>query len=125
MLGLGWKEWTFLIVSTLNILITIGLTIDRLVIVTEDDETSSSDFTFAILILVNACKYAVVLVLHEIFSCNSNSHMRGVSTERILERKSLNFFTITIQQNIVVLTSRITSNIRKHLTKLFAGIDIA
>ena len=91
LLGLGWKEWTFLIVSTLNILITIGLTIDRLVIVTENDETSSSDFTFAILILVNACKYAVVLVLHEIFSCNSNSHMRGVSTERILERKSLNF----------------------------------
>ena len=85
MLGLGWKEWTFLIVSTLNILITIGLTIDRLVIVTEDNETSSSDFTFAILILVNACKYIVALVLLEILSFNSKSHMRVVYTKRMLD----------------------------------------
>ena len=57
LMGLGWKEWTFLIVSVINLLVTIGLTIDRLVIVTDHHDTSSSDFTFAILILVNAGKY--------------------------------------------------------------------
>ena len=62
-MGLGWKEWTFLVVSTVNILVTVGLTIDRLVIVTEEHETSSSDFTFAILILVNSSKSCIATYL--------------------------------------------------------------
>ena len=55
-MGLGWKEWSFLVVSVINLLATIGLTIYRLVIVTKHGQTSSSDFTFALLLIVNASK---------------------------------------------------------------------
>ena len=56
-LSLVWEEWTFLLVSMVNILITLGLTIQRLVELVSDNKTDSQDFTFAVLLLVNLCKY--------------------------------------------------------------------
>ncbi len=53
-MGLGWREWSFMIVSFVNLLLTLGLTIDRLVVITDKHQTSTADFTFAILILANA-----------------------------------------------------------------------
>ena len=54
--GLLWKEKLFLVLSFINILAAVGLTTYRLVVVARDDP-QNSDFTFTILIIVNACKY--------------------------------------------------------------------
>ncbi|XP_046575473.1 uncharacterized protein LOC124283453 [Haliotis rubra] len=65
--GLYPKEWAFLVVSTINILAAVGLTIYRLVVVVESDP-ESSDFTFTILLLINAgfsAFYVIHGVLHE------------------------------------------------------------
>lgn len=58
-------EWTFLIVSSANILTAIGLTIYRLVIVVQDDP-QSSDFTFAVLLLING-GFCFFYVFHGVF----------------------------------------------------------
>ncbi|KAK3102786.1 hypothetical protein FSP39_013904, partial [Pinctada imbricata] len=50
---LSYREWSFLIISVCNILAAVGLTIYRLVKVSIDDP-SSADFTFALLLLLNA-----------------------------------------------------------------------
>jgi hypothetical protein len=51
------KEKLFLLVSVANILATIGLTIERLVvIVAVEKNPDSPDFTFAILLLINSGK---------------------------------------------------------------------
>lgn len=52
--GLSAKEWLFLVFTTLNILTAIGLTAYRLVEIIKDDESDTSDFTFIILLLLNA-----------------------------------------------------------------------
>lgn len=51
--GLFPKEWAFLVISAVNILAAICLTIVRLVEVAETD-LESPDFTFTILLLINA-----------------------------------------------------------------------
>ena len=52
----------FIIVAILNITATIGLTIFRLIKLAGEDNTSSPDFTFAVLILVNASESSFLLV---------------------------------------------------------------
>ncbi|KAK7490026.1 hypothetical protein BaRGS_00018726 [Batillaria attramentaria] len=51
--GLYAREWVFIVISAVNILTAIGLTIVRLVKVLED-YPQSPDFTFTILLLLNA-----------------------------------------------------------------------
>jgi len=53
------QEWIFLAVSIVNIAATIGLTIERIVVTVQSDP-SNPDFTFALLLLINAGSYAVV-----------------------------------------------------------------
>ncbi|XP_045166628.1 uncharacterized protein LOC123530012 [Mercenaria mercenaria] len=60
--GLLPKERWFLVLSFINILAAIGLTAYRLVVVAKDDPTNS-DFTFTILIIVNAA-FVAFYVLH-------------------------------------------------------------
>ena len=52
------QEWIFLAVSIVNIVATIGLTIERIVVTVQSDP-SNPDFTFALLLLINAGSYAV------------------------------------------------------------------
>ncbi|XP_046570227.1 uncharacterized protein LOC124278542 [Haliotis rubra] len=73
--GLYPKEWAFLVVSTINILAAVGLTIYRLVVVVESDP-ESSDFTFTILLLINA-GFSAFYVIH------------GVLRERVYELYAL------------------------------------
>lgn len=66
--GLSYKEWGFLVLTTVNILTAIGLTTYRLVTVIDHHETKTPDFTFIILLLLNAgfCLfYAIHGVLRE------------------------------------------------------------
>ena len=65
--GLSAKEWLFLVFTTLNILTAIGLTAYRLVKIIKDDKSDTSDFTFIILLLLNAGK----------FTCNSRDTDRA------------------------------------------------
>ena len=51
--GLLVIEWLFLAVSVVNIVATIGLTVERMAVVVRDDP-NNPDFTFALLLLVNA-----------------------------------------------------------------------
>ncbi|KAI0209978.1 hypothetical protein LSAT2_005315 [Lamellibrachia satsuma] len=60
--GLMIIEWAFLAVSVVNIVATIGLTIERMVIVVQSDPTNS-DFTFALLLLVNAV-FCLIYAVH-------------------------------------------------------------
>ncbi|XP_070192468.1 uncharacterized protein [Littorina saxatilis] len=69
--GLYYKEWIFLVISFLNISTAVALTLARLVQVVEDDP-KSSDFTFGILLLINA-GFCLFYVLH------------GVLRERVYE----------------------------------------
>ncbi|XP_067683331.1 uncharacterized protein [Haliotis asinina] len=73
--GLYPKEWAFLVVSSINILAAVGLTIYRLVVVVESDP-ESSDFTFTILLLINA-GFSAFYVIH------------GVLRERVYELYAL------------------------------------
>ncbi|XP_071082599.1 uncharacterized protein [Haliotis cracherodii] len=73
--GLYPKEWAFLVVSTINILAAVGLTIYRLVLVVQTDP-ASSDFTFTILLLINA-GFSAFYVVH------------GVLRERVYELYAL------------------------------------
>ncbi|XP_012942716.1 uncharacterized protein LOC101849234 isoform X1 [Aplysia californica] len=59
--GLFAKEWIFLFVSSVNILSAIGLTLYRMITVLREDP-ESADFTFTLLLLINAgfCIYYVV-----------------------------------------------------------------
>ena len=52
-MGLSVKEVTFLVLTTINILTAACLTIYRLIKVVEDDP-EKPDFTFAVLLLINA-----------------------------------------------------------------------
>ena len=52
--GLEIKEWAFLVVSMINLLVTLALTIYRQVVVISHEHTEEPDFTFCILIIVNA-----------------------------------------------------------------------
>ena len=54
--GLFTKEKWFLALSLLNIVAAIGLTLYRLIYVAINDPTST-DFTFTLLIILNASKY--------------------------------------------------------------------
>ena len=47
--GLEAVEWTFLIISVINVLVAVGLTINRIVVL----EKGSPDYTFAIILLIN------------------------------------------------------------------------
>ncbi|KAL4226670.1 hypothetical protein ACF0H5_014650 [Mactra antiquata] len=60
--GLLAKEKWFVILSLINILAAIGLTAYRLYVVARDDP-ENSDFTFTILIIVNAC-FVAFYVFH-------------------------------------------------------------
>ena len=51
--GLYTREWAFLVLSFINITAAVSLTLVRMVQVLEDDP-KSSDFTFTILLLINA-----------------------------------------------------------------------
>lgn len=65
--GLMILEWIFLAVSMVNIVATIGLTIERIVVVVRSDP-SNPDFTIALLLLVNAVfcfAYAIHGLLRE------------------------------------------------------------
>ncbi|XP_046353344.2 uncharacterized protein LOC124133130 [Haliotis rufescens] len=59
------KERFFLLVSTINILVAVGLTIYSLVVVLKTDP-ESSDFTFTILLLINA-GFCIFYVVHGLF----------------------------------------------------------
>lgn len=69
--GLFPREWLFVTVSLVNLLTAIGLTLYRLVQVLEDD-SKSPDFTFTLLLLVNA-GFCLFYVFH------------GVLRERVYE----------------------------------------
>ena len=59
--GLGKWEWVFLMTSLISILACIALSIVRLVQVVEDvNEQNSNDFTFTILLIMNACKVSFI-----------------------------------------------------------------
>ena len=45
--------WLFLAASVVNIVATIGLTVERMAVVVRDDP-NNPDFTFALLLIVNA-----------------------------------------------------------------------
>ncbi|KAK2177098.1 hypothetical protein NP493_619g06000 [Ridgeia piscesae] len=65
--GLMIQEWIFLAVSIVNIAATIGLTIERIVVTVQSDP-SNPDFTFALLLLINAVfclAYAIHGLLRE------------------------------------------------------------
>ena len=51
--GLFTKEKWFLALSVINILAAVGLTLYRLIVVARDDP-QNSDFTFTLLIIINA-----------------------------------------------------------------------
>ncbi|KAJ7331212.1 hypothetical protein OS493_019994 [Desmophyllum pertusum] len=62
--GLEAVEWTFLIISVINVLVAVGLTINRLVVL----ENDTPDYTFAIILFINigfCLFYAVHGVLRE------------------------------------------------------------
>ncbi|GFO21262.1 hypothetical protein PoB_004776700, partial [Plakobranchus ocellatus] len=69
--GLFPREWLFIIVSLINLLTAVGLTISRLVMVVQND-SRSPDFTFAVLLLVNS-GFCLFYVFH------------GVLRERVYE----------------------------------------
>lgn len=54
-MGLHFKDWLFISVSFINILAAVGLTTYRLVVVVKEN-SDSSDFTFTVLLLINAGK---------------------------------------------------------------------
>ena len=47
--GLEAEEWTFLTISIINVLVAIGITIDRLIELQKD----TPDYTFAIILFIN------------------------------------------------------------------------
>lgn len=47
------REWSFLCLSIVNIMIALALTIDRLIKISKNRETGSAEFTFAVLLLFN------------------------------------------------------------------------
>ena len=63
--GLYTREWAFLILSFINITAAVSLTLVRMVQVLEDDP-KSSDFTFTILLLINAG--TVTMAIHKIYN---------------------------------------------------------
>ncbi|CAL1547338.1 unnamed protein product [Lymnaea stagnalis] len=70
--GLFGKEWIFLIVSMINILTAISLTLYRMIIVINEKDSQSPDFTFTLLLLINS-GFCIFYVLH------------GIMRERIFE----------------------------------------
>ncbi|XP_041377969.1 uncharacterized protein LOC121390243 isoform X2 [Gigantopelta aegis] len=63
--GLHPIEWAFLVISSVNILAAIGLTLYRMIVVIQDDP-GSSDFTFTLLLLINAA-FSGFYVIHGVF----------------------------------------------------------
>ena len=55
--GLEGVEWAFLTISVINVLVAIGLTIDRLVELNQN----TPDYTFAIILFINI---GTILVQH-------------------------------------------------------------
>ncbi|KAK6994165.1 hypothetical protein BgiMline_010752 [Biomphalaria glabrata] len=70
--GLFPKEWLFVIVSIINITTAIGLTLYRMIVVVQSEDSDSPDFTFTLLLLINAV-FCYFYVLH------------GVLRERVFE----------------------------------------
>ncbi|XP_059150781.1 uncharacterized protein LOC131937399 [Physella acuta] len=64
--GLSRNEWIFLLVSSANILTAIALTLYRMISVIKDDDSQNPDFTFTLLLLINA-GFCVYYVLHGVF----------------------------------------------------------
>ena len=65
--GLYTREWAFLILSFINITAAVSLTLVRMVQVLEDDP-KSSDFTFTILLLINAGTMINTMAIHKIYN---------------------------------------------------------
>lgn len=59
--GLGWLEWAFLLISSCNITIAIGLTLERLIITRNDP--NSFDFTYSLLLLIS-CLFCIFYVFN-------------------------------------------------------------
>ncbi|XP_062579074.1 uncharacterized protein LOC134240957 [Saccostrea cucullata] len=61
--GLDAKETIFLVVSIANILTALGLTLYRFITVIDDGKSDSSDFTFALILIINGV-FCIFYVFH-------------------------------------------------------------
>lgn len=61
--GLNAKETSFLIISIVNILTALGLTLYRFITVIKEGESGSADFTFALILIINGA-FSIFYVFH-------------------------------------------------------------
>lgn len=67
--GLEAEEWTFLTISVINVLVAIGITIDRLVELRKD----TPDYTFAIILFINIGMFLSGMKIDgDLFTCADN-----------------------------------------------------
>ena len=58
--GLNAKETSFLVISIVNILTALGVTLYRFITVIKDGQSGSADFTFALILIINGGTFSTV-----------------------------------------------------------------
>ncbi|XP_022297745.2 uncharacterized protein LOC111107066 [Crassostrea virginica] len=61
--GLNAKETSFLVISIVNILTALGVTLYRFITVIKDGQSGSADFTFALILIINGA-FSIFYVFH-------------------------------------------------------------